>query len=99
MFENLQYEEIKKMEKATFKVLNVAEAVELELSEVSPKNGSETQEYFSLLFKSPIEYYFPQSLYLLHHDEFGEGEIFIVPIGKDERNFSYEAVFNRFLKD
>jgi hypothetical protein len=32
------------------------------------------------------------------HDQMGHFELFIVPIGKDDSSFLYEAVFNRLRK-
>jgi len=49
---------------------------------------------FSLYFLGPAEVYLQQQIYHLAHDAFPDGlDLFLVPVGKDERGYSYEAVF------
>jgi hypothetical protein len=48
---------------------------------------------FSLVFLGPVEPILPQAIYRFEHDELGAFDIFVVPIGRDERGVSYEAVF------
>ncbi len=56
--------------------------------------GSATRAPFSLIFRSPGERrHAPQQIYTVRHPELGEIEIFLVPIGPDERGMRYEAVF------
>jgi hypothetical protein len=69
-------------------------AAELELIEVTEIISSPGQEQFSLIFRGPLEYFFPQSIYHLEHEKMGELDIFIVPIARDQDCFRYEAVFN-----
>ena len=69
-------------------------AAELELIEVTEILSSPGQEQFSLLFRGPMEYFFPQSIYHIEHEKLGEMDIFIVPVGKSKDGFRYEAVFN-----
>lgn len=49
---------------------------------------------FSLIFRGPPEFYVPQRIYKIEHDEMGTLELFIVPIGPDERGMRYQAVFS-----
>lgn len=74
--------------------------VELELVEVKGYlTGPSEQtgmERFSIFFNGPGDTYLPQSVYRLEHERMGEFEIFLVPIGGDEKGFRYEAVFNYF---
>jgi hypothetical protein len=49
---------------------------------------------FSLLFTGPPEPLLSQGSYRLTNEKLGVIEIFIVPIGPDERGQRYEAVFN-----
>jgi len=49
---------------------------------------------FSLLFIGAGDMVLPQATYRLRHDNMGEVAIFLVPIGKDQRGVSYQAVFN-----
>jgi hypothetical protein len=50
---------------------------------------------FSLQFVSPDrERYAPQQTFTVRHDELGEFELFVVPLGPEERGMLYEAVIN-----
>lgn len=49
---------------------------------------------FSLVFLGADEHILPQRLYRLRHEQMGELVIFLVPVGKDGRGVSYQAVFN-----
>jgi len=51
---------------------------------------------FSLLFKNRDRSadVLPQRLYRMLHEDMGELEIFLVPIGRDETGITYEAAFN-----
>lgn len=76
--------------------------VELYLVEVkSYENKSEAEaqagmERFSVFFSGPGDCYLPQKTYSLEHDQMGAFDIFLVPIGRDDRGYSYEAVFNYY---
>jgi len=70
--------------------------IELELIEIVDSGETAGQaERFSLHFRGPLDYLFPQRTYRMEHEELGQMEIFIVPIRKDDQGFYYEAVFNR----
>lgn len=49
---------------------------------------------FSLYFLGPPAPVLPQAMYTFHHDRFGLGPVFIVPVGADAEAVEYEAVFN-----
>jgi hypothetical protein len=49
---------------------------------------------FSLIFVGADPKVLPQGLYRLRHEGMGEIAIVLVPVGKDERGVSYQAVFN-----
>jgi len=74
--------------------------LELELTEVKSYNpqGSEQSgmERFSLFFRGPGDVMLNQGTFTLEHPEMGELMLFIVPLGRDERGFQYEVVFNYF---
>jgi hypothetical protein len=80
--------------------LDAETSVDLELTEVKgymSKHHEQTgMERFSLYFNGPTEPLLPQKLYPFVHDEMGEFEIFIVPLGKNDTGFRYESVFNYF---
>lgn len=49
---------------------------------------------FSLMFVGATEHFLRQGLYRLHHERLGEVAIFLVPVAKDARGYSYQALFN-----
>jgi len=53
-------------------------------------------ERFTLYFQGPANVHLAQHVYPLEHASMGEFEIFLVPVGLNERGFEYEAVFNYF---
>ena len=69
--------------------------IELELTEVSDLKLYPRQEQFAVTFRGPLDMFLGQGLQSFTHEQMGEFELFLVPIGKDERGYNYEAVFNR----
>jgi len=71
--------------------------VDLELTEVEDRSTG-VVDAFSLLFRGPREREFGQSNYRLTHPEFGEVDLFLVPImdpqPRDDR-VCYQAIVNR----
>jgi hypothetical protein len=72
--------------------------VEVELIELADGRSSPGHEVFSLLFRGPGKPLLAQRLYPFEHDAIGMFDLFIVPVGRDERGIYYEAVFNRLVK-
>lgn len=72
-----------------------APLVNLELTRVDIRPSPPDQERFSLYFRGPLDTFLPQHLYRFSHAATGAFDLFIVPIGKDQDAFTYEAVFNR----
>ena len=70
---------------------------ELELVEIRGVRSTPHQELFVPTFAGPEQPFLPQQTYWFEHPVMGRFEMFIVPIGRDERGFQYEAVFNRLL--
>ncbi len=54
---------------------------------------------FSLMFRGPREPVYPQHIYRVTHAALGEMDLFLVPVGRDQNGVSYQAVFNRMIKD
>jgi hypothetical protein len=52
------------------------------------------REPFSVTFLAPNDVRITQRIYHLKHESFGEFDIFLVPIGLDERGLRCEAIFN-----
>jgi len=49
---------------------------------------------FSLIFAAKTMQGLPQRLYQLAHSKLGLIGLFLVPVGRDERGFLYQALFN-----
>jgi len=94
--ETLTHEAFTKHLGAKFEAkLEPEKSVELELTEVSELKQSARQEQFSIVFLGPNDIFLGQGMRQLKHEEFGEFEIFIVPISQEENGYRYQAVFNR----
>ena len=72
--------------------------VELELVSVETRTGVKVPEGnrqpFSLLFHGPSAPVLEQGTFAMANDRLGNMELFLVPIGADEKGRVYEAVFN-----
>ena len=75
----------------------LGQTVELELTDVREGKATARQEMFAPTFLGPGHLYLPQQMYVFEHPIMGQFDLFIVPIGQDERGFYYEAVFNRLI--
>jgi hypothetical protein len=64
------------------------------LGEESESAGSDRRQPFSIVFRGPRNLLLPQRIYRMAHAEIGSFELFLVPIGPDEKGLQYEAVFN-----
>jgi hypothetical protein len=60
---------------------------------VRPGDAPRARTPFSILFRGPLEPVLPQATYPLENDAVGTFELFIVPVGPDEGEMQYEAVF------
>lgn len=65
------------------------------LSEVNLSSTSDTNDFenISLIFLT-IEA-LDQGIYTLSHESLGLLELFLVPVGKQQENYQYEALINR----
>jgi len=73
------------------------ERVAIDLVELNDSRSSPQNEAFSLLFRGDSRQVYPQRLYSVEHDTMGAFDLFLVPVGRDEKGTFYEAVFNRLL--
>jgi hypothetical protein len=73
------------------------ELVAVDVRKLEPIESAE-MERFSTVFYGPAEKFLPQQTYDLVHPEMGDIQLFLVALGKDQRGYRYEAVFNRFKK-
>lgn len=62
-------------------------------SEIHPRPE---MERFSVVFVGSADYVLPQNIYSLSHDEMGEFDVFLVPIGKESDGYHYEAIYNYY---
>jgi hypothetical protein len=63
-------------------------------SEVAGEKESSERKTFSVVFRCVKDKQFVQKIYSVEHDKMGSLELFLVPIGPDEKGMLYEAVFN-----
>lgn len=75
-----------------------SDTVELELTQVTLGITTSDNEQFALLFQGPQNPFLPQAMYHVEQERLGELDLFLVPVGRDQNGFQYEAVFNRFLE-
>ncbi len=75
------------------------EPLELELISAtglggSPEGGaSGRRQPFSIVFRGPGDILLPQRTYWVEHEQIGSFDLFLVPIGPDEKGLCYEAIF------
>ena len=50
------------------------------------------------MFRGPLDASLAQKAHAIEHDALGTGSLFLVPIGRDEGGYTYEAVFNRLAR-
>jgi hypothetical protein len=70
---------------------------ELELAEITDHSNSQLEQ-FSLIFTGIPSPWLPQGSYKLAHQQIGECEMFLVPVGPDNARMRYQAVFSRPLQ-
>lgn len=69
--------------------------LEVELvSATGPEANAAGGRPFSIVFRGPRGIPLPQRLYRMEHTGIGSFDLFLVPIGPDEKGLLYEAVFN-----
>lgn len=79
--------------------LGESNALELELVDARQITLTDEQDEYSLLFLGPDNSPLAQGIYKLTHDAMGALEIFLVPIRKNRKGVTYEAVFNLLPKE
>jgi hypothetical protein len=58
------------------------------------QSGTGRRESFSLEFIAPGNWRGSQGIYSIQNEQLGELDVFLVPLGPDERGMRLEAVFN-----
>ncbi|HJR78724.1 MAG TPA: hypothetical protein VJ821_01555 [Anaerolineales bacterium] len=80
-----------------FEVVDISSPCELKLTRVVEHAKTETNEAFSVFLLGPVDHFISQGTRKLRHAQFGEMDIFLVPVAKTNTGFEYEAVFNYIL--
>lgn len=94
MIDSLTADRFEELDGKTFTVKSVEPEQSLRLVEIARKGESERRgDAFSLLWQSDTDTILPQGSYVLEHDELGELELFIVPVGETDKGVHYEAIF------
>lgn len=57
------------------------------------ERSSGRRQPFSIVFRAPKDLLLPQRIYRMEHEEIGTFDLFLVPIGPDEKGLCYEAIF------
>ena len=73
-------------------------AVELTLESVKDLGSSARHIQFSMIFVGPQNAPAAQGIYRLDHAELGALDLFLVPIGNDQKGVQYEAIVNRSIE-
>jgi hypothetical protein len=98
LIENLTKEMFSESLNTRFRAyLEVSNAVELELIQLTEGVSTPKHEQFALVFRGPNNPFLQQMIYHMEHERLGEFDLFLVPVGRDQEGVQYEAVFNRFL--
>jgi hypothetical protein len=99
LIENITREMFRESLNTKFRLrAETSEPIELELVELTESISTPKHEQFALLFRGPQNPFLPQMTYHLEHEKLGEFDLFLVPVGRGQNGFQYEAVFNRFLE-
>jgi hypothetical protein len=84
---------------STLEVIDISSPFNLKLTKVIEHSKTEINEAFSVFFLGPVDHFMPQGTRKLRHAQFGEMEIFLVPVAKTNAGFEYEAAFNYILSN
>ena len=66
----------------------------IEASDLKQPGDLGRKDPFSLIFRGPADLVLPQQTYHMENDKVGKMEIFIVPVGTDDKGTLYQAVFS-----
>lgn len=96
MLDDFTIDSLKEQVGTDFEVLSDGKTLlVLSFEEINVQINTREHQNFSLIFRGPLQPFLMQGMQLLNHPKFGTSEIFLVPIGKDQIGYFYEAVFNR----
>lgn len=90
----LTIQDFEKLVDAAFEVRSTPTKLQLSLLEVKAMGSGERDGgAFSVLWQGPVEPMLEQSIYTLYQPDFGEQEVFLVPVAEKDVGIQYEAVF------
>lgn len=90
----LTIQDFEKLVDAAFEVRSTPTKLQLSLLEVKAMGAGERDGgAFSVLWQGPMEPVLEQSIYTLYQPDFGEQEVFLVPVAEKDVGIQYEAVF------
>jgi|SRR5882757_8652293 len=72
--------------------------VTMKLNDVTEEIEKFRQRTFVLTFIAPEDTPIVQGIAAFENEKLGEGDVFIVPVGKDNRGVLFESVFNKLLE-
>ena len=78
-------------------LIDLPEPLFLTLTQIKELTKTERQEIFSYFFHGPVKILLPQATYRLKHEQFGEIDLFLVPVAKDKDGYEYECAFNNLI--
>ncbi len=101
MLEKLTIDNFSQLEGKTFKISEQsggaclsADLIEVKSLRKEEQGADDKREPFSIIFRGPNEPVLAQGIHKLEQEDFGQVELFLVPIGPDATGMCYEAVFN-----
>lgn len=77
--------------------LGTGQTLPLELIQTREIIATARQECFAILLRGPLDTFLPQGTYAVSHAALGPFDLFLVPVGRGQQGFEYEAVFNRLV--
>lgn len=77
----------------TFRLSGDGAALDLVLAEIEDLGDGYNRRAFSLLFTAPPKPVMPQAIYRLDNAATGPIDVFLVPLGPEQGQFRYQAVF------
>lgn len=96
MLDSLHYQDFSPYINSKFTVqLDETATMDITLISAEEKDPSPRQEQFILHFQAPPDAPRYQMTYNVHHEQLGEGLMFLVPVAQNESGILLEAVFNR----
>ena len=94
MTDTLTFERFQKLINQTVTLQVGDQTLSAQVTEVNPhnKHGDSPRDPFSVIFVTDASDSYGQQLYTVTHEEWGQEELFLVPLGPKGEGMSYEAI-------